>query len=63
MSQASFVDRIQDLEHRNQVLARDLAHARARAGQLAKQQAEAEETITSLRLALRKAIRAVPSGS
>jgi hypothetical protein len=42
------------------VLARDLAHARASAEQLSKQHAESEETITSLRLALRKAIRAVP---
>ncbi|MGW0578015.1 DUF6262 family protein [Streptomyces sp. NPDC002920] len=61
VSHAGFVSRIQDLERQNQMLARDLAHARASAGQLAKQQAESEETITSLRLALRKAIRAVPS--
>jgi hypothetical protein len=45
----SAVQLLQDLERQNQVLVRDLAHARAGAGQLAKQYAEPEETITSLR--------------
>ncbi|MGY1503698.1 DUF6262 family protein (plasmid) [Streptomyces sp. QTS52] len=60
VAQADLVDRIQDLEHHNQVLATDLTQARASAERLAKQREESEETITSLRLALRKAIRAVP---
>ncbi len=63
VSQAGLVDRIHDLERQNQTLARDLTHARASAEQLSKQHAESEETITSLRHALRKAMRAVPRDS
>ncbi|GAA4936986.1 hypothetical protein GCM10023237_69310 [Streptomyces coeruleoprunus] len=57
---AEVVHGIQDLEHRNQALAGDLAEARSRAERLAEQREEAEEAIASLRLALRKAMRAVP---
>ncbi|MDF3142846.1 MULTISPECIES: tyrosine-type recombinase/integrase [unclassified Streptomyces] len=60
VAQADLVNRIQDLEHRNQALARDLTEARSRAERRAKQREESEETIASLRLALRKAMRAVP---
>ncbi|QOV40912.1 hypothetical protein IM697_22530 [Streptomyces ferrugineus] len=49
-----------DLEHQNQALATNLAEARAGAGRLAGQREEAEETVASLRIALRKAMRAVP---
>lgn len=60
VAQADLVNRIQDLEHENQALARDLTEARSRAERLAKQREESEETIASLRLVLRKAMRAVP---
>ncbi|WP_406514040.1 DUF6262 family protein [Streptomyces sp. NBC_00161] len=60
VTRADLVSRIQDLEHHNRVLATDLSEARARAERLAVQHQEAEETVTSLRLALRKAIRPVP---
>ncbi|MEU6882171.1 DUF6262 family protein [Streptomyces sp. NPDC046712] len=60
VAQADLVRRIQDLEHHNRVLATDLSEARTRAGRLAEQHQESEATVASLRLALRKAIRAVP---
>jgi hypothetical protein len=59
VAQADLVKRIQDLEHQNQVLAQELTETRASADRLARRE-EPEETITSLRLALRKAIREVP---
>ncbi|MFE1907628.1 DUF6262 family protein [Streptomyces gardneri] len=59
VAQADLVQRIQDLEQQNQVLARDLAEARARAARLDDEQEQADETIASLRLALRKALRVV----
>ncbi|MFJ1602311.1 DUF6262 family protein [Streptomyces sp. NPDC088253] len=60
VAQADLVKRIQDLEHQKRVLAQELTQTRANADRLARQHEESEETITSLRLALRKAIRAVP---
>ena len=60
VAQADLVKRIQDLEHQNRVLAQELTQTRANANRFARQREESEETITSLRLALRKAIRAVP---
>ncbi|MGW7459976.1 DUF6262 family protein [Streptomyces sp. NPDC054797] len=60
VARADLVSRIQDLEHHNRALATDLSQATARAERLAAQHREAEETVTSLRLALRKAIRPVP---
>jgi chromosome segregation ATPase len=60
VTQPDLVKRIQDLEHQNRVLAQELTQTRANADRLARQRDESEETITSLRLALRKAIRAVP---
>ncbi|MGP3987048.1 DUF6262 family protein [Streptomyces sp. 3N207] len=60
VAQADLVNRIQDLEHQNQALARDLTEARIRAEGLAKQREESEETIASLRLAPRKSMRAGP---
>ncbi|MBW8797359.1 MAG: hypothetical protein JF597_28315 [Streptomyces sp.] len=54
------VGRIHYLERQNQALPRDFAEAHARAEKLAGQREEAEETIGSLRLALREAMRAVP---
>jgi len=60
VAQPDLVRRIQDLEHQTQILAGDLAETRSRAETLAEQREEAEENIASLRLALRKAMRAVP---
>ncbi|MCW8101735.1 DUF6262 family protein [Streptomyces tauricus] len=60
VDQADLVKRIQDLEHQNRVLAQELTQTRTNADRLARLRDESEETITSLRLALRKAIRAVP---
>ncbi|CAM5330348.1 putative protein OS=Streptomyces griseomycini OX=66895 GN=FHS37_003455 PE=4 SV=1 [Streptomyces griseomycini] len=54
------VRRIQNLERQSQALTRNFAEAHARAERLAGQREEAEETSGSLRLALRKAMRAVP---
>ncbi|KUN18689.1 hypothetical protein AQJ11_33415 [Streptomyces corchorusii] len=59
LAHTNLVRRIQDLERQNQALSRDFAEAHARAGRLTEQQEEADETIASLRLALRKAMRAV----
>lgn len=59
-AQPERVQRVQDLEGRTQALTRDLAEARAQATRLTEQQQESDETIASLRLALRKAMRTVP---
>lgn len=59
-AQAELVRRIQDLERQNQTLVRDLAEFKGQAKALAGQLEESTETVTSLRLALRKAMRAVP---
>ncbi|MFC7812698.1 DUF6262 family protein [Streptomyces olivaceus] len=59
-ARADLVSRIRDLEHDNRALATDLTETRTRADRLAEQHREAEQNVASLRLALRKAIRAVP---
>ncbi|MFD9378467.1 DUF6262 family protein [Streptomyces sp. NPDC059999] len=59
VAQADLVQRIQDLERQNQVLVRDLAETRARVARLDEEQEQADETIASLRLSLRKALRVV----
>ncbi|MEU0569246.1 DUF6262 family protein [Nonomuraea sp. NPDC005983] len=59
-AQPELVQRVQDLEGRTQALTRDLAEARAQATRLTEQQQESDETIASLRLALRKEMRTVP---
>ncbi|MFE6834988.1 hypothetical protein ACFVFI_09130 [Streptomyces sp. NPDC057705] len=59
VAQADLAQRIQDLEHQNQALVRDLAETRARVARLDEEHEQADETIASLRLALRKAARVV----
>ncbi|MFG3142765.1 DUF6262 family protein [Streptomyces sp. NPDC048211] len=59
-ARADLVDRIHDLERRNQTLTRELSESNSRAEKLARGLEESEETVASLRLALRKAIRVVP---
>ncbi|MET7332052.1 DUF6262 family protein [Nonomuraea sp. NPDC005650] len=58
--QPGLVQRVQDLERHTQALTRDLAEARTQAARLTEQQQESDETIASLRLALREAMRTVP---
>ncbi|MFF3559519.1 DUF6262 family protein [Streptomyces sp. NPDC002574] len=60
VAQADLKGRIRDLELQNQALTRDLTEVRTRAEGLARERQEADETIASLRLALRKAMRVVP---
>ncbi|NUW46016.1 hypothetical protein HT134_38765 [Nonomuraea rhodomycinica] len=58
--QPELVQKVQGLERHTQALTRDLAEARTQAARLTEQQQESDETIASLRLTLRKAMRTLP---
>jgi predicted nucleic acid-binding Zn-ribbon protein len=60
LTQSDLLHRIQELERQNQTLVRDLTKSNGRARTLAGQLEEVEETVASLGLALRKAMRAGP---
>ncbi|MFG2651198.1 DUF6262 family protein [Streptomyces sp. NPDC048436] len=61
--QAELLTRIQGLEQQNATLTADLAESNSRAAELSRNLAETQQTVESLRIALRKTIRAVPSSS